>query len=172
MTVLDRLQMPRHRRTAGWIVGALIAVLIAAWTGTSTPVLLQQPRVYILTIAGNGSTTTSNVVTPGANGSLINAIGCTNTDTAAYTVQLIRIRSATNQVMATFSVPASSGNTTSALRYSALTATNFPDLPTGQGQTLQLIFEGSNGAADTVEFTTSAVTSGKTLTCFLQGADF
>jgi hypothetical protein len=153
------------------LAGLWPTIALAAWTGTTTAVIPQQPRIYIMQIPA--AATTSNVITPGANGTILTGIGCVNTDTAAYTISLQRIRGGTTYVEATMSIPASSGNTSGTPPFDMLSQSTFGWLPiNAQGEPF-LIYEGSNGAGDTFKVvTTIALAAGKTITCFAEGADF
>jgi len=91
---------------------------------TATPIYPQTIVTGVGVINNASGTTAQTIVTPGTNGSKIEAIFVTNTDTATYTVTLNVVVSSTTYVLGTFSVPASTGSSTSAPTLNALLLIN------------------------------------------------
>jgi hypothetical protein len=79
---------------------------------TATPIFpqtIQSEAVQILNATGTSAVT---LYTAGANGSKIENIICTSTDTIAHTIQLSVTISAVTYILTTINIPANSGNTT------------------------------------------------------------
>jgi len=137
---------------------------------TSTPVFPQAVNHTVVTIVNADSTNKKTIYTPGANGSIIEALLVTNTDTGAYTLNIYATISATDYLIGTVNIPASAGNATGTPSVNLLSATsNFgsvlpkdafgnPTLQVPSGTTLK--------AAVTV-----AVTAAKTVTILGVGSD-
>jgi hypothetical protein len=132
---------------------------------TATPIY---PQAIV-----NGALAVSNVVTTlvaaGPNGTKVESITLTNTDTNAYTVQLYAVIAATNFLLGTVTVPLSSGNTAAAPPFALLTKANFPSLALDANTNPYLYL--ASGTALAIA-TTVAVTGGKTVAAFVQAGNY
>jgi hypothetical protein len=141
------------------------------WAAT-TPnsfVTPQTPRAYKAQIVNGSGTSAVTLITGGINGTVVSSLLLTNTDTTAYTITIEVLRSSTTYVLATISVPASAGNSTSVPPVSVLNSTNVPGLPVDGYGNPYLYLE----STDTLEIQSSAtVTSGKAVSVLTVGADF
>jgi hypothetical protein len=87
---------------------------------TATPIFPQTITTGVAQIALADTTTLKTLYTAGANGSKIDNILVTSTDTASRDLQLVVTISAVDYIIGTFSVPANSGNTNSLVTLNAL----------------------------------------------------
>jgi hypothetical protein len=96
--------------------------------GTSTPIFVQVIQTYAVQILNATGTGKVVIATAGANGSLIDMLGVTNTDTLAYTMQLYINDGTTDHLIGTVNIPLSSGNTTAAPTVDLLRQIQLPNL--------------------------------------------
>jgi hypothetical protein len=138
---------------------------------TPTPIYPQALNQTIVTIVNADGTTLKTAFTAGANGSKLEALYVTNTDTNAYTMQIYETISGTDYLIGTASIPLSSGNTTSAPTVNLLS-------PTGNfGSVLSIDSNGNRylylrASAIIKVATTGTVTAAKTVTIISVGEDF
>lgn len=139
---------------------------------TSTPIYPQALTNTPITFVNADSTTAKTAYTAGANGSKLEAIYASNTDSGvSYTVNIWIKQSSTSYLLGTVSVPLSSGNTTSAPTVNLLNSS---------GNLGSILNKDPNGntylylssASSVTVAPTVAVTSAKTLTFVAQGEDF
>jgi hypothetical protein len=139
-------------------------------TVTATPIYPQTINSSVVTILPADTTTLKTLYTGGTNGSKVENIVVTNTDsTAAYVVQIYITISSTNYLIGTINVPLSSGNTTSAPGINVISNSNvgtFARDPNGNAYIYV-----ANGAVLKVASTTT-VTTAKALTFYAQGGDY
>lgn len=137
---------------------------------TATPVFTQAVNNTVVTIVNADGTNKKTAYTPGANGSIIESILVTNTDTNAYTLNIYATISATDYLIGTVTIPLSAGNTTSAPTVNLLSATsNF-------GSILPVDVSGNKvltvPSGTTIKVAvTGAVTAAKTITVLGIGSD-
>lgn len=96
-------------------------------TVTATPIYPQAINSSSQQILPADTTTLKTLYTAGTNGSKVESILLTNTDTAAaYAIQFSVTISATTYLLGTVNVPLSSGNTIAAPSINALQSSNLP----------------------------------------------
>lgn len=136
---------------------------------TNTPIFPQtitSPSVQILPA---DTTTLKTLYTAGTNGSKVENIIATNTDTAAaYALTLTVVTSATNYIIGTINVPLSSGNTAAAPAVSLLNSANLPTAKDSNGN--PYIYLASGSVLKVNSGTT--VNSGKVVSVTCNGGDF
>lgn len=138
---------------------------------TATPIFPQTIVNTPVTIVNADSTNKKTVYTGGTNGSKVENILVTNTDTAAYTLQFFFTISATDYLVASVNIPASAGNLSTVNSINPLATT------TNWGPALNLDSNGNpylyiaNGTTLKAAVT-GAVTAAKTMTILAQGGDF
>lgn len=94
---------------------------------TPTPIFPQTIQSESVQILPATTTTLVTLYTGGTNGSKIENIIASNTDTAAaYALTLTIVTSSTNYIIGTINVPLSSGNTTAAPAVSLINSANLP----------------------------------------------
>lgn len=140
--------------------------------GVSTPIYPQLINNTPVTFVNADGTTAKSIYTSGVNGSKLEAIYATNTDSgSAYSVNIWIKQSGTSYLLGTVNVPLSAGNTTAAPTVNLLNSSN--NLGT-------ILNKDSNGntylylsASSVVTLApTGAVTSAKTLTFIAVCEDF
>lgn len=137
---------------------------------TPTPIFAQTINNSVL-VFNNSGTSITTLYTAGANGSRIESIFVTNTDTAAYTVNVYITQSSTNYLIGTASIPLSSGNTTAVPTVDLLGAAgNFGTVLNFDANGNTYLFLSSNSILKVA--TTATVTSGKNLTFVAFGGDY
>jgi hypothetical protein len=127
---------------------------------SSTPVLVQMPKLGLVQILNADASSKKTVVTAGANGSKLTALTASSDDTSARIIQLIVTRSATDYILASVSVPASSGTDGTAAAVNLLNPTILPGLSVDNDGQRYLFLE--SGDTLTVKSTTT-VTTAKTV---------
>lgn len=135
---------------------------------TATPIFPQAVNSSIAQILPAQTTTLVTLYTAGANGSKIENIDATNTDTAtAYAIQVWVVISATNYLLGTVNVPLSAGNTTAAPNISILAGlTGLAKDSNGN----PYLYLGSGAVLKVASLTT--VNTGKAVQFFAQGGDY
>ena len=136
---------------------------------TSTPIYPQTHVTSVITIANADGTNKKTIYTGGTNGSLVENISITNTDTSAYTLNIYVTSGGTDYLMGTINIPLSSGNTTSAASLNLLAQSNFTPLNTDAFGNKYLYL--ANGAVLKGALT-GTITSPKLITFIAQGVDF
>jgi hypothetical protein len=137
--------------------------------GTATPIYPQTIQSTCTQLTNATGTSPTQIYSAGANGSKIENIAVTNTDTAAYTLNLYIQIASTNYLIGTINVPASSGNTTSAPSLNLLANSNFlPCNRDGQGNPYLYLAAG----AKLMVAVTSTIIAGKTIQFAVQAGDF
>lgn len=139
---------------------------------TATPIFPQTIVNTPVTIVNADGTNKKTVYTGGTNGSKVENILITNTDTNAYTIQFFMTISATDYLIGSINLPVSAGNTSAAPTINPLsTAGNW-------GPALNLDSNGNpyiyvaNGSTLKAAISTGSVTAAKTITILAQGDDF
>jgi hypothetical protein len=136
---------------------------------SSSPVLPQSPKISPVTLQNADGTSVKTAYTAGANDSKVVALSASNTDTAAYTVQVWLTRSATNYLLGAFPVAANAGNNGTVAAQNLLAPTLWPGLPVDNDGQVYLFLQSGDTLSAGV---TGAVASGKTVTVTAIGADF
>lgn len=159
------------------ILAAALAALFVAGPALAAPtpnsvVTPQTPgydQAQIVNATGTGLVTfATGGAGGGSNGSKIESMLCSNTDTAGYSLQIWRVHSATNYLIATVSIPASAGNIAGILPVPVIAPGNIPGPLDGPGNRYLTVASG-----DTIQIgVTGAVTSGKALSCTGHQVDF
>src|SRR2546427_12402023 len=91
---------------------ALLAYISPSWaTVTANSIITTQtPKAYKAQITNASGTTAVSLITPGASGTKVTSIVCSNTDGSGYNVTFSVLRSSTAYVLGTVAIPASSGS--------------------------------------------------------------
>ncbi len=148
----------------------------AAVTPTPTPVFAQVPRHTEVQVLNATGTTAVTLFTPGANGSKVNGLVCTSNDSSAETIDLEIVQNALTYILSGFSIAIGAGVTVGTAPLNAMSATLMPGLPVDSDGNPYLLLAGANQGATASEIlqivTTGTVTSGKTISCMVMGADF
>jgi hypothetical protein len=155
------------------LVTALGSVVVGSpsWAAI-TPnsiVTTQTPKAYKAQITNASGTTAVSLVTPGANGTKVISIVCTNTDASGYNVAFSVLRSSTSYVLDTATIAAGAGTSASTPPASILNATNIPGIPLDSDGNPYLFLE----PTDTLQMANgSTITAGKVISCHTVAADF
>lgn len=134
---------------------------------TSTPIFPQTIQSTCTQLTHSTSTSVpTTIYTAGANGTRIEKITATNTDTNAYTITFSLKVSSTNYTLATVSVPLSAGNTTAVVPFDVFNNSNFASLAVdsdnnkylylANGTTLQVLPGGTITTSQVVNFIVQA----------------
>ena len=137
--------------------------------GTSTPIYPQTLKNYVVQIANADASTLKTLVTGATNGTKIECINVTTTDTTARDVQLYITISAVDYLLGTVNIPANSGNTNALVSVNLLTALNFPSCAVDANGNRYVYV--ANGATLRVSSLTT-VTSAKVINFVASGGDF
>jgi hypothetical protein len=145
------------------------------------PVLPQKPQLYTaellsttggFTFAANSTTVTNlvSIATIGTNGALIESIQVSNSDTAAYSLQLLFLPTGGKLLLlGTVNIPLSSGMTTAAPPVQLLNSTNMPGLPKDTNNNSYLLVPASGLL---YVGTTATLTASTQVSVIAVGADF
>lgn len=131
------------------------------------PTMLNQPLKGLGQILNSTGTAQVTIVTAGNNGSKVLNLVATTTDTSADILQVQIVRSGTTYILATTSVPASSGNTSGTAPVDLLAI--IPNLPHDQDGQPYLFL---NSGDTLVVAAQAAITSGKTVSVHSDYANF
>lgn len=128
---------------------------------TSTPVLVQTPKITPITIVAADASNQKVVATAGANGSKVVGLSATSDDTASRVLVVSLTRSAVNYVLASVTIPIASGTDGIAKAINLLDAAMWPGLPIDNDGQAYFFLE----SGDTLSVkTTTTVTAAKTIT--------
>ena len=137
--------------------------------GTSTPIFPQTVRNAVVTIAPADTTTLKTVYTGATNGTRIESMIATSTDTGAQNIQVWATISAVNYLLGTVAIPANSGNTNALVTVDLLRAANFPGLAfDSNGNKYVYLASGTVLSVSTL----ATVTTAKQIQVFAQGGDY
>ena len=138
---------------------------------TPTPIfpqLINTPSVQILPATTN---TLVTLYTGGVNGSIVESILVSSTDTSARLLQLSILTGAVSYILGTINIPLSSGTTGAAPAVNLISSTNTAIIPVNTDSNgNQYIYIGS-GSVLQVNCTTT-VTTAKIISLTAQGGDF
>src|SRR4051794_32654395 len=136
---------------------------------TATPIFPQAVNAAVGTIANADGTTVKTVLTAGTNGSKVEALTVSSTDTSDRVVNVYLTRSAVNYLLCTLTVPLSSGNDAAVSPVDVFHHARVPGLSYDANGNRVLYLK----SGDTLSWgCTTTVTSGKTLTALAQGGDY
>lgn len=136
---------------------------------TATPIFPQAFKNAVQTIAPADTSTVKTLITAGTNGTKVQAILATSTDTSARDLALYLTISATNYLLGTVAIPLTSGSVNSVVTVDVLHAAQIPGLPfDGNGNHVLFLAPGSSLSIATL----TTVTAAKLVTVVAQGADF
>jgi hypothetical protein len=145
----------------------------------NSAVLPQTPRAALAQIANSNGTSLIALVTGGANASKVHSIIAANTDTNAYTLQLVVnaggtlsggvVTGGTNYLLCSVSLPASAGNVAATPPVGVLSAANLPGIALDNTGAPYLYLDAGNYLCIAL---TGAVTAGKLVSATATVADF
>lgn len=136
---------------------------------TPTPVFPQGINVGLGTIVNGDGQTVKTIFTAGANGSVVNSLTVSSTDTSNRDVNVYLTRSATNYLLTTVQIPLSAGNANGVPAVDLLRSAQIPGLAyDANGNSVLHLKSG-----DTLTFSAPVtVTSAKQITAAAFGGDF
>lgn len=133
-----------------------------------TPAYAQAINLGIGQITNALGTGSATIFTAGANGSLIQSIGLSSTDTSNQTINFFITRSATNYLICTIQAPLSAGNATGTASVDVMRHANWPWLQRDMAGNPQLRLK----SGDTLTMaSTGTITAGKLITVIADGED-
>lgn len=138
--------------------------------GTPTPIFPQTIQSWLAKILPADTTALKTLVTAGANGSRIDDIIATSTDTASRDLQFVITNGGVDYIIETIACPANSGNTTAIVSLNILgSATRFlwADFDANGNRYMTL---GSGSVLKVKSLTT--VTASREIAIFAQGGDY
>lgn len=136
---------------------------------TNTPIFPQLIRNSVITIVNGDAQTYKTVFTPGSNGSKIESIVVSSTDTSARDITVNFTISATNYQLSVVSIPITAGTVNSVPCVNLLASTQLPGLAKDANGNPYLYL--ASGTTLTVNAPVT-VTSAKTITFVVQGGDY
>lgn len=135
---------------------------------TATPVFPQAVNNGIGQILPADTTTLKTIWTAGANGSLLQALGISSTDTSARDLQFYITRSGTDSLICTISAPINAGNTNAIPSVDVLRSSLWPWCMFDMAGNRQLRLK----SGDVLKFAAlTTVTAAKVINCFADGED-
>jgi hypothetical protein len=136
---------------------------------TNTAIYPQTIQSTCTQLTHSTGTNITQIYSAGTNGTKIENIAVTNTDTNPYTLNVYIQSSSTNYLIGTINVPASAGNTTSAPTLNLLANTNFlPCCRDINGNYYLYI----NGSDKLMVATTTTITTSQTMQFIVQAGDY
>lgn len=137
--------------------------------GTATPIFPQTVKNFVAKIVPADATNLVTLITGGVNGTRIDSIMVSSTDTAAKDLQFVLTVSAVDYIIATMTIPLTSGHVASVsavdiLRHARITGLAL-DAP---GNKILLIASGAVLKMRTL----TTVTAAKEIAAFAQGGDY
>lgn len=135
---------------------------------TATPAFPQAVNFGIGQITNGDTTTLKTIWTAGANGSLLQALFLSSTDTADRTINFYITRSATDYLVCTITATANSGNSATIAAIDVLRHAMLQGLMYDMAGNRQLRLK----SGDVLKFaSTATITANKLITCFADGED-
>jgi hypothetical protein len=135
---------------------------------TATPVYPQAINPGIGQITNADTTTLKTIWTAGSNGSLLQAIGLSSTDTSDRTINFYISRGGTDYLVCTITAPLNAGNAVTVPAVDVLRHTMWPWPMLDMAGNRQLRLK----SGDVLKFaSTATITSAKLITCFADGED-
>lgn len=136
---------------------------------TATPIFPQTVKNYVAQIQNADGQTVKTLVTGGTNGSKIEALTISSSDTSARDVQLSLTISSVVYILGTVSIPATAGTVDNIVSVDILRSSQIPGLSyDANGNKILYV---ANGATLGIEALTT-VTSGKAIQAIAIGGDF
>lgn len=138
---------------------------------TSTPAYIQAPKTGVVNIANADASNLKTIYTGGTNGTILDSIIVTSTDTSARDLQFYITISAVDYLLVTISCPANSGNTNSisvldVLNHARFSSTGYPTYDPNGNKIFRL------QASEILKVKAlTTVTSGKTISVIAKGGD-
>jgi hypothetical protein len=136
---------------------------------SNLPIFPQAINLGLQSITNGDGTTAKTIFTAGANGSKVETIEVSSTDTVNRDLQLFITRSATNYLLATVQVKVNSGNANNVPSTNILGSTQLPAIATDANGNPTLFLKSGDTLTAAV---TTAVTAGKQLAIIANGGDF
>ena len=136
---------------------------------TATPIFPQVIKNAVVTLNNASASTVTTLYTAGTNGSKIENLLVTSTDTSARDIWLYWVISATNYQIGTVTIPVTSGTVNSAPTVNLLNSTNLPGFAKDANGNPYLYL--ASGTALSVAAATT-ITSGKQIQFITQGGDY
>lgn len=137
--------------------------------GTATPIYPQTVKNYIGQILPADTTTNKTIATGGTNGTRINSINISSTDTSNRTVNIYITISGTSYLLTTLSIPLSSGNAATTVPIDLLRHLQAGPLAYDANGNKELTLQ-ANATLDMA--CTTTVTAAKAITAIAFGGDF
>lgn len=135
---------------------------------TATPAFPQAINPDIGQITNADTTTLKTIWTAGTNGSLLQALGMSSTDTANRDINFYITRSAVDYLICTIQAPLSAGNTNAIAAVDVLRNAMWPWLMYDMAGNRQLRLK----SGDVLKFaSTATITAAKLITCVADGQD-
>lgn len=135
---------------------------------TATPVCAQAVNFGIGQIANADTTTLKTIWTAGANGSLLQALGLSSTDTSDRTINFYVTRSGTDYLICTITATANAGNSATIAAIDVLRHAMWPWCMYDAAGNRQLRLK----SGDVLKFaSTATITAAKLITCYADGED-
>jgi hypothetical protein len=91
---------------------------------TSTPIFPQSIKNGSVQIANSDASNLKTIITPGADGSRVDALFVSSTDTSARDLQLVVTKGGVDYILGTISIPANAGNTNAVALVNAFAQSN------------------------------------------------
>lgn len=136
---------------------------------TATPIFPQALNVTPQTIVNGDGTTAKTVFTAGSNGSKLEVMNISSTDTSNRDVAIYLTRSAVNYLLTTIKILANSGNNNAIPATDCMKNAQIPSLSIDAAGNRFLLLK----SGDTVSVAaTTTVTAAKTITIITNGADY
>ena len=137
--------------------------------GTPTPIFPQLIKNYVQTILPADTTTIKALVVAGTNGTKIESINITSTDTAVRDLAIYATISAVNYLIGTITIPITAGNTNAIPSIDVLRHLQLPSLAYDSNGNKYLYLASGTTLSISV---LSTVTTAKQITVFAQGGDY
>lgn len=141
--------------------------------GTATPIFPQTVKNFVQTFVnatGNGSAAALTLYAAGSNGSKVESLIVSSSDTSARDVTIAVLVSATLYVLTTISIPITAGLTNSAPCIDILRSTQFPGLASDANGNKYLYL--ASGTTLQAYLTSASVTAAKNIYFFGQAGDY
>ena len=138
--------------------------------GTATPIFPQTIRNVAVQVANADGTTKKSLLAGGTNGTKLEMLNVSSTDTAAQVFYLYMYDGTIYHLITTINVPASSGNASTTVPVDFFKNTQLTTLPSDTNGNRYLYI--ASGWTLYVGLTTGTVTSGKIVDFFGHAGDF
>lgn len=137
---------------------------------TATPVFPQSIKNGAVQIANADASNLKTIITPGANGSRVDCLLVSSTDTTARDLQLVVTKGGVDYIIGTLSVPANTGNTNAVAMINALAHANIGPYLINDLNGNKILFLESGSVLKAKTLTT--VTSARFVNLFASYGDF